>query len=53
MGISDISFIGVLNAKWRMYKDTDIDKDVVLVGAGFSKKPTSQYGVLKVENYII
>ena len=50
MGGSEIYEIGVLDHRWRLYVDHNIEQNVVLVGVGMEK---SQNAVLKITNFVI
>ena len=50
MGGSEIYEIGVLDHRWRLYVDHNIEQNVVLVGVGMEK---SQNTVLKITNFVI
>ena len=42
---------GTLDKRWRIYSDLALTNNIMLMGAGFSKKHANYYCKIKVENY--
>jgi hypothetical protein len=54
MGGSDnIQYCGSINMKWRLYKDTRMPVDMVVIGCNDEVESYNHYAVLRIANFII
>lgn len=53
LGIPDIYELGTMSRKWKVFVDTNMQQEVILVGAGMNEEDPKYYGVLKIANFII
>ena len=51
LGYTNILHMGVLDRRWRVYTDTSLDPNNILIGCGFSKKHNNYYCNMKALNF--
>lgn len=53
LGLSELKFRGTINNKWRLYADTEMPEDTILIGCNDKMEDSSHYARLKVVNFVI
>jgi hypothetical protein len=53
MGLSEQRYRGSINMKWRLYTDTEIPENMLLIGCNDKIEDSSHYAKLMVANFII
>ena len=48
LGYDCVMFQGILSKKWRVYTDPQMKENIILVGAGFTKKARNFYAKLEI-----
>ena len=52
-GLPEVGFIGTVNSKWRLYRNTEMDQNLILIGCNDRKEPYNHYARIKISNFII
>jgi hypothetical protein len=53
MGLAAVDFCGVLNCKWRLYKNAAFPANQIIIGANDKLEDFDHYTKLKIANFII
>lgn len=53
MGSNKVYRLGGLNRRWHIYVDPQMPPDQIIVGAGNRENPLQQYGLIKLQNFIL
>jgi hypothetical protein len=52
-GIPEVQYRGTINARWRLYTDSEMPKDILLIGCNDEKEHPNHYGRMRIINFII
>lgn len=53
MGLSEVRHLGLINAKWRLYVDTEMEPNKLLIGCNDKREDNLHYARLSISNFII
>jgi hypothetical protein len=53
LGVPELRYRGAVNHKWRLYTDTDMPSDMLLIGCNDKREDPRHYARLSVANFII
>lgn len=53
LGLPQVTYRGSVNYRWRLYADTMMPQNMVLIGCNDKKEDTSHYAKLIIHNFII
>lgn len=53
LGLPEVYYAGAINCKWRLYIDSQLDKNVAIIGCNDKREPNQHYAKLTVCNFVI
>lgn len=53
LGLAAVDYVGLVNGKWRLYKDAEFEQGQILVGCNDALESSIHYGRLNIANFII